>query len=121
MNIEAHGLNDVITDLTKAGLTAGVRAMAALEPSGQRMRDTARRLAPRTRLPHYEAKITHEVGMDPAGPWVEMGPERGGQGSLGHIFENGTSRTPPHAHIGPAFDLELPNAMRVLGFIAGDV
>ena len=114
-------LDDLARDLTKAGVTAGLKAVVALEVTGPKMRDEIRRLAPRTGLPHYAAKITHEVTIGKGSVDLEVGPERGGQGSLGAILENGTSRTPPHAHVGPGFDRELPDAMKRLGDIAGDV
>ncbi len=117
----AHGLDHLIADLTMAGLRAGVRADRAISASTKRIQDTARQLAPRRGLPHYAAKITREIKVGPASIDGVVGPERGGQGSLGHILENGTAKTPPHAHLGPALDLEGPRFMRELGDIAGDI
>jgi hypothetical protein len=117
--MDADGIDQVIVGLSTAGLRVGVRAMDVLDESGKRIRDTARRLAPKTGLPHYAAKITHEIRVGPGWIEVEVGAERGGQGSLAPILENGTSRTPPHAHHGPALDLEAPRAVRSLAEILG--
>lgn len=117
--MDADGIDKVIMDLSTSGLRVGVRAMDVLDESGKRIRDTARRLAPKTGLPHYAAKITHEVTVGPGWVEVEVGAERGGQGSLAHILEFGTSKTPPHAHHGPALDVEAPRAVRSLAEILG--
>lgn len=61
---------------------------------------------------HYPESITSEVLHSRQGVTVEVGPEvkgrsgrrRGGQGSLGHLLENGTPTSPPNAHLGPAFE-----------------
>ena len=113
--MDADGLNELIVDLSRAGLMAGIRADAVLEAAGRDIVKTARELAPTTRLPHYAQTITHEVYVEGQAITVEVGPERGGQGSLGHILERGTVRTPPHAHLGPALDREAPDAVKRLG------
>ena len=103
-------LERLVADLRSAGEWTQLKARDLVEKAGERVRDDARRLAPRTRLPHYAAAITHEVYTERSSGVVgaEIGPEKGGQGSLGHILEYGTSRTPPHAHLGPALDREGP-------------
>ena len=116
--MDIDGADRVIADLTRAGLTAGMKAAAQGEISGRRVRDQARQLAPKTGLPHYARAITYEVTVDKTGTVdVEIGPERGGQGSLGHILEFGTVRTPPHAHLSPALDREGPEWVKSLGDI----
>ena len=109
-------LDQIARDLSNAGQWIASRVVdKALEPSAVRVRDTARRLAPRTGLPHYANKITHEIKRGVGGfTDAEIGPERGGQGSLGHLLEFGTSRTPPHAHLGPALDREAPEFEKVI-------
>lgn len=114
MNIDIDGINEVITDLSRAGLRAGIRVAEVLDDSGRRIVETGKRLAPSTRLPHYAGTITHELTREGASLGVEAGPERKGQGKLGHILEKGSSKSPPHAHMGPALDLEAPRAVRDL-------
>lgn len=117
--IEVDGIDGLMADFTKAGLMAGLRAAKVVEDSSRKTRDMARQLAPRTGLPHYANAITYEVTIDGLSVTGEVGPERGGQGSLAHILEFGTSRTPPHAHLGPALDYETPAFVKRLGDIAG--
>ena len=119
--IGVDGINEVIADFTKAGLLAGVRTAAVLEESGQEIVKEARRLAPKTGLPHYASKIGHDVEVEKGAIVLEVGVERGGQGSLAHLLEFGTSRTPPHAHLGPAFDREIPNTLKNLAEVLGKV
>lgn len=103
-------LDQLVQDLSGAGQWTHQRAAEVVERAGERLRDDARRLAPRTQLPKYAEAITSEVDRGAGAVTAEVGPEkgRGHQGSLGAILEFGTSRTPPHAHMGPALDLEGP-------------
>jgi hypothetical protein len=123
VNVDVSELNQLAADLTKAGLTAGVKAVAVAEQSGRELRDEARRLAPRKRLPHYAETITDEVTVEPGAVVVEVGPEARGQGKLGHILERGAPATgfPPHAHLGPALDRVTPAFVRRVADIGGDV
>ena len=111
-------LERLVADLRGAGFRFQRDARRLIDDAGKRVRDDARRLAPKTGLPHYAGAITSETTIGARGPVAEIGPEKGGQGSLGHILEYGTSRTPPHAHLGPALDLETPNFVDALGNIA---
>ena len=105
-------LDQLVADLRGAGEWAQHRAVEVTERRAERVRDDIRRLAPRTGLPHYAAKITHEVRREGYEIVGEIGAERGGQGSLAHILEFGTSRTPPHAHHGPGLDLNEPGYVK---------
>lgn len=101
-------LEQLAADLTEAGRLAGFKVNRILNKHGVKIRDEARDFAPRTSLPQYARTITHEVITEAGVLIVEIGPEVGGQGSLGHILENGTEELPPQAHVGPAFDRGLP-------------
>ena len=105
-------LERLVADLRGAGYRVQKQAGDLVGKAGIRVRDDARRLAPKTGLPHYAASITSEKLLGVAA--AEIGPEKGGQGSLGHILEYGTSRTPPHAHLGPALDRESGTFVRAL-------
>lgn len=119
--MEADGLDLLITDLSRAGLLTGAKIARELDSSGERMVDDARRLAPSRRLPHYANTITHEVQIGKRQIEVVVGPEKRGQGKLGHILERGSASSPPHAHLGPSLDLEGPRAERALGDIVGEL
>ena len=107
-------LDQLVADLSGAGQWVAQQAVDVVDKSAQKVRDDARRLAPRTGLPHYAAAITSEITGRGATVEADIGPEKGGQGSLGHILEFGTSRTPPHAHLGPALDLNEPDYVRAI-------
>lgn len=108
---DVSDLEQLAADLRSAGQWAQLQARDLVDEAGVRVRDDARRLAPKRGLPHYAKKITSETGINrvTGEVYAEVGPEKGGQGSLGHILEFGTSRTPPHAHLGPALDREEPS------------
>lgn len=112
----SRDLEQLSADLRDAGQWFQLQAKDVVSEAGKRVRDDARRLAPRRGLPHYADAITTETRTDRMTGSVEavVGPERGGQGSLGHLLEFGTSRTPPHAHLGPALDREEPRFREAL-------
>lgn len=121
MTADFSDLNRLAADISESGAKAGVAAHAALDHAGRAVRDEARKTAPTTGLPHYARTITHEVQIGPGRLSVEIGPEKGGQGSLGHILENGTAAAPPQKHLGPAFDRALPDFVRAVGEMGGDL
>ena len=107
-------LVELVDDLVTASAEITVDVRGVVQKSARAVRDEARRLAPKTRLPHYAKSITYETDYKPGGVVAEIGPVKGGQGSLGHILEYGTSRTPPHAHLGPALDRHAPDFLEGL-------
>lgn len=119
--IDIEGLNEFEATLAAAPRQVQMRTPLVLSDAATRVRDDARRLAPRRMLPHYAETITHELAWAGTTLEAEIGPEKGGQGSLGHILEHGTAKTPPHAHLGPALDLEGPRFAEDMGRLGGDV
>lgn len=109
MTSDAHELETLIGDLQSAPFRALAQIRALMDETGREIRDDARLFAPKTRLPHYAEAITHSVDADGLG--VVIGPVKGGQGSLGHLFEYGVASRgiPPHAHLGPALDRAIPD------------
>lgn len=114
MSFDVSGLNELVADLREAPIRAQLRAGKAVKEAVERGATDARRLAPSRGLQHYAATITAEVKATPQGAEGEFGPEKGGQGSLGHILEMGTASSPPHAHLGPALDLEGPRFVKAM-------
>lgn len=104
--IEVNGLNELVRDLTTSPRRVQLGAAKAVTDAARKGAEEAKRLAPRHYLSRYAETITHEAGwMQGRAAFAgEFGPERRGQGNLGAILEEGTAKTPPHAHIGPAFD-----------------
>jgi len=97
-------LDDLVGDLAGAAVKVAGLAVVAVDASAKAVRDDARERAPRKDLPHYAATITHDVEVGPSRVSAEVGPELGGQGSLGHILEDGTATSPPHPHLQPALE-----------------
>jgi HK97 gp10 family phage protein len=99
-------LRRLVADLTQAGTKVNAAAAVVVAASAKRVQADARSRAPRKRLPHYARSITHEVRSGMGGVVAEIGPEKGGQGSLAHLFEHGSANTAPKPHLGPALDAE---------------
>lgn len=115
--IDLSEINELTVDLQDAGIRAAIEVPKALLEIGEDIRDDARRFAPGAhggRAKHYPKAITHELDGPLA---VEIGPEKRGQGNLGHLFEYGIESRgiPPQAHLGPALDRNEPNAIEKLG------
>jgi hypothetical protein len=109
IDADFHEIETLIAQIDGAGVRAAHDIAAELNDVGREIRDDARQFAPGAHggvARHYPATITHEI-VD-GGTAVEIGPEKGGQGSLGHIFEYGTAHSAPQAHLGPALDRSEP-------------
>lgn len=121
--IDTSDLDHLAVDLAAAGAAVAVKVVPALEHSAQNIEDQAREWAPKTRTPHYPATITHDVTPGVAGPVAEIGPDKNinGQAKLAHLFEYGSVNNAPFAHIGPAFDREVPDFVEAVGVAGGDV
>jgi len=65
-------------------------------------------------LPHLGASVTYET----AGTSAEIGPVKGGQGSLGHLIEFGSVNNGPHPGGGPAAAKVAPILETEIGAIA---
>lgn len=124
--VDVSELDELAADLTRAGVTAGVRALGVARRSGEAVRDNARQFAPGAhggRARHYPESITFDVTVEPGAVVAEIGPEKRGQGNFGHLFEYGIeSRSiPPQAHLGPAIDREAPNFAAALEALGGEI
>jgi hypothetical protein len=110
VTVDASEMDHLIGDLTGAGLLAGARAVAVVKASAKRIEDQAKEWAPRRRLPHYARTITHDIEIGAGKVTAEIGPDSdvNRQANLAPIFEYGTSRVGPRAHMGPALDRETP-------------
>ena len=98
-------------ELRIKGVTTGARALPVMHRAGNNMVREAQELAPSAPvIRHYADTISYSVEMDALGITLEMGPEEGEQGSLGHLLELGVESRgiPPQSHLLPAFENEVP-------------
>lgn len=115
-------LNRLAADLTKASIAAGPKIAAVVKKAATNVKNEARELAPKgPHLPHYASTISFDMTFDGGSIGAEIGPVKGGQGSLGNILEYGTSKHAPQAHLGPALDREGPNFEKYLGDVLGHI
>jgi hypothetical protein len=122
VSVDTAQLDALADRFARHGLSVGPKVAAVTAVAGRNTRDDARRFVQgMSHLPGYPRTITYELQVRGTQVVAEVGPEVGGQGSLGHIIEFGTATSPPHAHLGPAFDREVPGWLEHLQRIAGDV
>lgn len=116
-------LDELAADLSKAGIRVALRTPAVVRGVAQRVQQTAREFAPGAHggtAKHYPQSITIDVTIGAGSVTAEIGPDKNlPQGALGNIFEYGTSRHAPHAHLGPALDRESPHFARLIADLGG--
>lgn len=110
--VDSRALDGMVTATTIA--TKAAQAQARQNASGRRT------------LPHYPGTITSEVevsGGTLSGRGGEVvgrvGPEKRGQGHLGHLIEHGSPTSAPHMDVHQAVDGEIEPLARRLAAIAG--
>lgn len=125
MTFQVEGLDELRADLRDAPQRVQKRAAASVAKGAHNIKQTAQQLAPTgPYLPQYAASISYDLGFVFASGELsaEIGPDKDRpQGALGNIVEYGTSKTPPQAHLGPAFDLEQPKFVKALSDDVGDL
>jgi hypothetical protein len=82
-------------------------------------KDAAQRIRGLAHARAYPFSITYDVYSGLTGPVAEIGPDKTKrQGALGNILEYGTVNNPPHPHMRPAADRELPRFEKALQDLA---
>lgn len=121
IEVDVSEINTLAADIAEAGVTAGFKIVGVVEDSCRKVEEQAKSFAPRKRLPHYAGTITHDVTVGAGEIVGEVGPDAdvNGQAKLAPIFEYGTAEFAPRAHMGPAFDREVPEFVRRVAAIGG--
>lgn len=107
-------LAQLARELELAVVEMPVRAAAVVAKAAVNVKEEARRNAQVSSGKHakdYPGTITYD--LDAGGLGAEIGPEKRGQGNLGHILEYGKVtyggvHNPPHRDLGRALDAEEP-------------
>jgi HK97 gp10 family phage protein len=112
LTLDTSEIDPVIADLKSIRQRLKPEMRQATSASAMRIRNRARanwkQLSSGRTTGNYPKTITLTVTESNAATvTAEIGPEKGKQGSFGHIFEFGTSKSPPHPHLVPAWDAEL--------------
>lgn len=82
----------------------------------------ARSTAPRgPHIPSYASSITTDVTETASSVTTETGPLQRGQGAFGQFLEFGSANNPPHPHLMPAAEAEIPVWLGYLGDAAAEV
>lgn len=99
-------LASLAADLAKANMAIGPAIRPIVRRNAATVRDEWRGTWPWTskHLPKMAAAITFETSSTAVSAQAEIGPKKGPgeQGSLGHIIEFGSVKSPPHPAGGPA-------------------
>lgn len=117
IRVEVNELNRLALDLGKAGYRMTGRAIKATEVAANKIKkDAQQAISGLKHAPHYPRSITYDLKVRVNGVSAEIGPDKDRtQGALGNILEFGTVKNPPFAHLGPAYDREVPEWLKALG------
>lgn len=125
--IDTHELDRLAVTIDRAIAVAPADSAKVVTKGAVNIKTSAkRRIAGLAHAPAYPGSITFDpVKTTPRAVWTDIGPDKDRrQGSLGNILELGTIKNPPHPHMAPAGDEELPRfetamldlAAKALGF-----
>lgn len=113
-------LDRLVADLDQATAKVHFGMVAATTAALRRAETQARRNASGYRsLPGYPRSITSEISVGLHDVTGKVGPERGGQGSLGHLIEHGSPTSGAHMHVHQAVDGEVDRWLRDLADAGG--
>jgi hypothetical protein len=113
-------LDRLIADLDQVTSKGHFGIVAATTGATARAEAQARRNASgRRHLPQYPRTITSEVSVGLHTATGKVGPEKGGQGSLGHIIEHGSPTSGAHMDVHQAVDGEVDRWTSELISVAG--
>lgn len=122
MRFEVTGTDAVASDFEAASAKIITRTRVATQTTLNDIKNDARQFASgMSHLPQYPSTITYETHVTPSGVEGEVGPEKRGQGNLGHLIEHGSPTSGPHAHMAPAADRHVGEWVDKLEDAAGDV
>lgn len=121
MEVEAHGLVELLGDLAKVQ-TRSVGAFAAVVNKGavNVKKDWRQRWSGIAHAPALPAAVTYDITYGLGRIEAEIGPDKDlRQGPLGNIIEFGTVNNAPIPGGLPALAAEAPRFERALGDIGG--
>lgn len=121
MDVEAHGLVELLGDLARAQ-TRSVAEFAAVVNKGavNVKREWRQRWSGIGHAPALPAAVTYDVSYGLGRIEAEIGPDKDRrQGALGNVIEFGTVNNAPIPGGLPALDAEAPRFERALGDIGG--
>lgn len=82
-------------------------------------RDAAKAISGLAHAPAYPRSITYDLSQTGDEIAADIGPDKQRrQGALGNVLEYGTLKNPPHPHMLPAADRELPKFGKALEVLA---
>ena len=114
--IESGDVTDLIQVLGKASAVVVPEARAIVKRGANNIkRDAQRRVTGLAHAPAYPRSITYDSVELGKSAYAEIGPDKEKrQGALGNILEFGSPHSPPHPHMAPAAEAELPKFEKAL-------
>lgn len=113
-------LDRFAVDLDRTVSAAPDEAAKVVEKGALNIKNDARRRVGFLRhAPAYPAAIGYDSRRGFRGPEAEIGPDKNKrQGALGNLIEHGSVNNPPHPHMAPAAEAEMPRFERAMTDLA---
>ncbi len=120
MTMTTVGLDSLVADLDKAGLTIGLRASRVVIDTANQIEDTQRRTV--QRRSGATARSVNSVD-DSGGPLTlgDLTAEIGPDDWKAHLLEYGTKRARPFPFVGTSLDPHRAGYIAAMARIAGDI
>lgn len=116
MTIDASEVRELEKVMAAAAGVAAKDAKAIVARGALNIkRDAQKAVTGLAHAPAYPRSISYETRDVQTGPYALIGPDKEKrQGALGNILEFGTVKNPPHPHMAPAAERELPKFVKAL-------
>lgn len=120
VGVNGHEVVELEAVLVKAALGVIKDVRAVVEKGALNIKkDAAKRIGGLAHARAYPRSISYDMRQSLLGPTAEIGPDKSRrQGALGNLLEYGSVNNPPHPHMRPAADAELPKFAKALEDLA---
>lgn len=114
--VDGREVEDFERVLAKTAVTAIREVRGVVEKGALNIkRDAAKKITGLAHARAYPRSITYDVHVTPGSTYADIGPDKDKpQGPLGNLLEYGSVNNPPHPHMRPAADRELPKFEKAL-------
>ncbi|MEO3922710.1 hypothetical protein ABGB07_02325 [Micromonosporaceae bacterium B7E4] len=120
IRIEKGDLDRWVVDLDEAVRVAPAESRKVVQKGALNIKtDAQRRIGGLRHAPSYPSSITYDTTETATGVYAEIGPDKNRrQGALGNLLEYGSVNNPPHPHMIPAGEAEVPKFEKAMEDLA---
>jgi hypothetical protein len=120
IGFDGRDLACVVTSIDKASAVAAAETAKVVGRGALNIKNDARRRITGLRhAPRYPYSIDYDLYVTGRGAVADVGPNKAKrQGALGNLLEYGSTNNPPHPHMRPAAEAEMPGFEKAMEDLA---